>query len=132
MVIDSSALIAILTDESDASLFAQTIVNATSLHASTATLLETAIVIESRHGEAGGAKLDELIQEASIQIESVTAVQISIARMAFRRYGKGRGHPAGLNFGDVFSYALAKTLDEPLLFKGDDFSKTDIKIALSS
>ena len=132
MVIDSSALIAILTDEPDAALFAETIARATSRHTSTATLLETAIVIESRHGETGGAKLDELIREANVQIEPVTADQVNIARTAFRSYGKGRGHPAGLNFGDVFSYALAKTLDEPLLFKGDDFSKTDIKIVLSS
>jgi len=131
MVIDSSALIAILIGEHDAALFAQTIANAESRRISAATLLETAIVIESRHGESGSAKLDELMREADIQIEPVTAGQVKIARTAFRHYGKGRGHSAGLNFGDLFSYALAKAMNKSLLFKGDDFSKTDIESAIS-
>lgn len=80
---------------------------------------------KSRHGLAGGQKLDELIQAAQIQIESVTAEQVTIARLAYRLYGKEH-HPAGLNFGDCFAYALAKTVGEPLLFKGNDFSQTDI------
>lgn len=131
MVIDSSALIAILTGEHDAALFAQTIAIAKPRRISAATLLETAIVVESRHGESGSTKLDELIREADIQIEPVTAGQVKIARTAFRRYGKGRGHFAGLNFGDLFPYALAKAMNESLLFKGDDFSKTDIEVATS-
>lgn len=132
MVIDSSALIAILSDESDAPALASAIALAVSCRMSAASLLETAIVIESRHGPAGGEKLDEFIQTAQISIEAVTVGQINIARTAFRRYGKGRGHPAGLNFGDCFSYALAKGLGEPLLFKGDDFSRTDILVASTS
>ena len=84
------------------------------------------MVIESRYGPSGGQKLDELIATAEIQIEPVTVDQVSIARTAFRTYGKGR-HPAGLNFGDCFAYALAKSKEAPLLFKGDDFSRTDIK-----
>lgn len=131
MVIDSFAIIAILGDESDAPAFASAIVRARLRRISAATLLETAIVIEARHGRVGGDKLDEFIQTAQISIEAVTAAQIEIARTAFRRYGKGRGQAAGLNFGDCFSYALAKDLGEPLLFKGDDFSKTDIDAALA-
>ena len=96
MVIDSSALIAILIDEQDASLYALAIENAISRRISAATFLETAIVIEARHGASGGDKLDELIHAAQIHIEPVTAAQASIARTAFRSYGKGRGHPAGV------------------------------------
>ncbi len=129
MVIDSSALIAILSDENDAPALALSIALAVSCRMSTATLLETAIVIESRHGPIGGEKLDEFVQTAQISIEAVTRGQIEIARAAFQRYGKGRGHAAGLNFGDCFSYALAKELDEPLLSKGDDFRATDIVVA---
>lgn len=129
MVIDSSALIAILSNESDAPALASAIALTVSCRMSAATLLETAIVIESRHGQIGGEKLDEFVQTAQISIEAVTPGQIDIAREAFRRYGKGHGHAAGLNFGDCFSYALAKDLGEPLLFKGDDFSKTDIGVA---
>jgi ribonuclease VapC len=92
---------------------------------SAASLLETAIVIEARYGEPGGNELDQLLQKAQIKIEPVTVEQAEVARRAYRSYGKGR-HPAGLNFGDCFSYALAKVLGEALLFKGDDFSKTDI------
>ncbi len=92
---------------------------------SAATLLEAAIVIEARYGNAGNEKLDEFIAEAQIVIEPVTRDQITLARIAFRTYGKGR-HRAGLNFGDCFSYALAKSAQEPLLYKGNDFMNTDI------
>lgn len=131
MIVDSSALIAILTGEPDAPVFAKTIENADLLRISAATLLETNIVIESRYGAPGGEKLDELMQRMQMQIEPVTASQIDIARAAYRRYGKGRGHVAGLNYGDVFAYAPAKEFNEPLLFKGDDFSETDITPAVS-
>ena len=126
MVIDTSAIIAILSNEPDASQLAGTIAAADLRFMSAASLLESAIVIESRYGPSGGHKLDELIATAEIQIEPVTVDQVSIARTAFRTYGKGR-HPAGLNFGDCFAYALAKSKDAPLLFKGDDFSRTDIR-----
>lgn len=128
MVLDSSALITILTAEPEANAFATAIAAASLRLLSAASLLETAIVIEARHGPAGGQKLDELIRTAHIQIEPVTIEQVTVARLAYRTYGKGR-HPAGLNFGDCFSYALAKISDEPLLFKGNDFNQTDIQVA---
>src|SRR4051794_18116645 len=95
---------------------------------SAATLLETGMVMEARHGEPGGAALDALISELRLQVMPFTADHAALARRAFRQFGKGR-HPAGLNFGDCMTYALAKEQGEPLLFKGDDFSKTDIEAA---
>jgi ribonuclease VapC len=92
---------------------------------SVATVVEATLVIESRYGAAGGRELDLLIAKANLSIEAVTTDQAEVAREAWRRYGKGR-HTAGLNFGDCFSYALAKVTGEPLLFKGNDFSQTDI------
>ena len=129
MVIDTSALIAILSAEPEAETFATAIAAATSRLLSAASFLETAVVVESRHGSAGGEKLDELIQVAHIQIEPVTAEQAAAARLAYRSFGKGR-HPAALNFGDCFAYALAKVTDKPLLFKANDFNRTDIATAL--
>lgn len=95
---------------------------------SAATVVEAALVIESRYGAAGGRELDLFIAKASLSIEAVTPQQAEIAREAWRRYGKGR-HSAGLNFGDCFSYALAKATGEALLFKGDDFTHTDVTAA---
>jgi ribonuclease VapC len=129
MVIDSSALIAILEDEPEASLMAEAIEQAEICLMSVVSLVETAIVIESRHGEVAGCELDQLIEKSAIEIMSVTLEQAVIARHAFRRYGKGK-HPASLNFGDCFTYALAKSLNESLLFKGNDFNQTDIKLYL--
>ncbi len=128
MVIDSSAVIAILCDEPDAEYFTTAIESHSTRLMSAASLLEISIVIESRYGKEGGRKLDLLLSKAQVKIEPVTFEQAEMARSAFRRYGKGR-HPAALNFGDCFSYALAKVSEEPLLFKGNDFSKTDIKQA---
>ena len=125
MVIDTSAIIAILTNEPEAERFASAIDSDPVRMMSAATLLETSIVIEARYGLAGAEKFDELIAVAQVGIRSFTPEQALIARRAYRSFGKGR-HPASLNFGDCFSYALAKTAGEPLLFKGDDFSKTDI------
>jgi ribonuclease VapC len=126
MVIDTSALIAILGYEAEAPQFAEAIQSDPVRLISAASLLECAIVIEARYGQAGGDKLDQLLYVAQIQVEPVTAEQVAAARLAFRTYGKGR-HPAALNFGDCFAYALAKISEEPLLFKGDDFSQTDIQ-----
>lgn len=126
MVLDTSALVAILSAEPEAETFATAITAANTRLMSAASLLETAIVIESRYGQTGGQKLDEIIRIAQIQIEPVTIEQVAVARLAYRTYGKGR-HPAGLNYGDCFSYALAKVTGEPLLFKGDDFVQTDIQ-----
>lgn len=125
MVIDSSAMIAVLLDEENAARLAQAIDGDTLRLLSAANLLETSIVIESRKGAAGGRELDLLLYRAGIEIVPVDHDQAEIARIAWRRFGKGR-HPAGLNYGDCFAYALAKTRREPLLFQGDDFSRTDI------
>lgn len=92
---------------------------------SVASVLETSIVVETRFGEAGGRELDLLLHRVPIDVVGVTVEQLEVARKAFRRFSKGR-HPAGLNFGDCFTYALAKVSGEPLLFKGDDFGKTDV------
>ena len=95
---------------------------------SVATLLETTIVLESRSGPASGYELDAFLQEAGIELEPVTAEHAQAARRAWRRFGKGN-HPAGLNFGDCFAYALAAVTGEPLLYKGEDFALTDVEAA---
>jgi ribonuclease VapC len=94
---------------------------------SAASLLEASIVIESRYGIEAGDDLDQMVKQLGLEIEPVTVVQVAIARYAYRTYGEGK-HPAALNFGDCFAYALAKDTGEPLLFKGDDFSRTDITV----
>ena len=127
MVIDTSALIAILQDEPERRVLNEAIEAAESCAMSTGSFLETSMVIESRYGPDGTRDLDLFISKARISLASVDADQAYVARDAFRRYGKGR-HPAGLNFGDCFAYALAKMLDEPLLFKGNDFVLTDIAV----
>ncbi len=131
MVIDTSALLAILFDESDARSFAEAIQADAAPIMSAATRLELDIVIIHRLGAAGLEHIDALMDAAGIDIEPVTAEQSSVAREAYLRYGKGEGHPAQPNFGDCFSYALAKVLQQPLLFKGDDFLNTDIDFAIA-
>ena len=128
MVIDTSALIAILLGEPEAEPFALAIAGDSKRLIGAFTALETGIVIEAKKGESGGRELDLLLHQARIEIVPVTAEQFEIALSAWRTYGKGR-HPAGLNIGDCCSYALAKCAGEPLLFKGDGFSRTDIKVA---
>jgi ribonuclease VapC len=128
MVIDSSALIAILCDEADAAQLEAAIEADPVRLVSPGNLLETSIVIEARFGEAGGRELDLLLHKAHIEIVAFDEDQANLARDGYRRFGKGR-HPAGLNFGDCFAYALAIARGEPLLFKGDDFAKTDVKDA---
>ncbi|MGD0990247.1 MAG: type II toxin-antitoxin system VapC family toxin [Candidatus Sulfotelmatobacter sp.] len=126
MVIDTSALVAILRQESGAESLLTRLTAAGSRRISAASLLETAIVLESKSGERGSEQLDLFLARAQIELEPVTAEQIRIARKAWRRYGKGSGHAARLNFGDCFSYALARSLGEELLYKGADFAHTDI------
>jgi ribonuclease VapC len=126
MVIDTSALLALLLDEPEAEEFRGAVEDDTTRLVSAATFLETALIIELRKGEPGGRELDLLIQKAEIEIVPVDETHVSEARKAYRRFGKGR-HAAGLNFGDLFSYALARVSGEPLLFKGDDFTRTDIR-----
>jgi ribonuclease VapC len=125
MVLDTSALLTLLLDEPEAEAFRAAVQEDATRLVSAATLLETAVVIETRKGEAAGRELDLLINKAGVTIVPVDVDQLDEARRVFRRFGKGR-HPAGLNFGDVFAYALTRTSGEPLLFKGDDFSKTDV------
>lgn len=131
MIIDSSAVLAILFGEPDALEIAEAIEAATVRRISAANWLETAIRIENGSGPIGGNAFDDLIREASLIIEPVTVDQVAIARAAYRAYGKGSGHPAQLNFGDCFAYGLAKATGEPLLFKGRDFARTDIGAVLS-
>lgn len=128
MVIDTSAIVAIFFHEQDARSFRERIAEDPVRLISAATVVEAAMVIESRFGEAGGAELDLWLHKADVETVAVTADHADQARRAWRRFGKGR-HPAGLNFGDCFSYALAALTQEPLLFKGEDFSKTDIRVA---
>ena len=126
MVLDTSALLAILNDEPEADAFRLAIEADPVRLTSAASLTEASIVIESRVGEVGGRELDLVIHKAGIRIVDVDTDQAELARAAFRRFGKGR-HRAGLNFGDVFAYALSESSGEPLLFKGEDFARTDVE-----
>ena len=131
MVIDSSAVVAILLNEPERDSFNRAIEAAERRAMSVASFVETSMVIESRFGPEGIRDLDLFIAKARIELIAVDAEQGHVARTAFRDYGKRR-HRAGLNFGDCFAYALAKSLDEPLLFKGTDFALTDIVSGLPS
>ena len=128
IIVDSSALIAILLSEPESENFFNIISSSDEVLISSATLVEASVVMESRNGIGGTQNLDALITQLKLEIVSFTPEQAEIARKAFRTYGKGR-HPAGLNICDCYAYALAKYYDSPLLFKGSDFSQTDIKIA---
>ena len=125
MVLDTSALLALLLDEPEAEAFRLAVEDDATRLVSAVTLLETAIVIEARKGEPGGRELDALIHRAEVVVVPVDAEHVSEARRAYRRFGRGR-HAAAFNFGDVFAYALARVSGEPLLFKGDDFARTDV------
>ena len=131
MIIDSSALIAILNNEPEAQVFSQAVEEAEYVRLSACTLVEASIAVDRFRNPKLGARLEEIIETASMMIEPVTESQARIARQAYRDYGKGSGHPAKLNFGDCFSYALAREKREPLLFKGDDFGHTDLRSALT-
>ena len=128
MIVDTSALIAILLDEPDAEILSTAIAASSPRIISAVSVLEASIVIESKKGEAGLALLDELLILAQFEIVAFDDTQQRVARAAYRRYGKGR-HPAGLNFGDCCTYALASVREEALLFKGNDFNQTDIALA---
>jgi ribonuclease VapC len=128
MVLDSSAILAILLDEPERATFTRLVEEDQRRLVSAATLVEVSIVIESRKGEPGRRLLERFLELTAAEIKPLTADHADLACDAFRRYGTGR-HPAGLNFGDVFAYVLAKTAGEPLLFKGNDFTRTDIASA---
>ncbi|PYT54178.1 MAG: hypothetical protein DMG43_07185 [Acidobacteria bacterium] len=127
MVIDTSALLAILLGEPERGKFLQLLSESETRLLSAANALETAIVVESRRGEAAGRELDLFLHRTKVEIVAVDAEQFSMARFAWRKFGKSR-HAAALNFGDCFAYALAKTSSEPLLAKGEDFRRTDLQL----
>jgi len=130
MIIDTSAVIAVLKEESDAPRFLRVLtLSAEPKRMSAANYLEAAIVVDANRNPLLSRRLDELIVQTEIMAEPVTLEQANIARAAYRDFGRGSGHPAQLNFGDCFAYALAKSMREPLLFKGDDFAHTDVAIA---
>ena len=129
MVIDTSAIVAILVGEPLAPRLEAALAADVVRLVSAASVVEAAIVIEARFGDAGGRELDMLLHVLAVEIVAIDAAQADVARGALRRFGKGR-HPAALNFGDSFAYALSLVAGEPLLFAGEDFSRTDVMIAL--
>jgi len=126
MIVDASAVIAILRHEREAVTFAKAIAGASSRRISAVNYVEAAAVIDGSRDPIASRRLDDLLRAGQIVIEPVTEIQAHLARDAYRDFGKGSGHPAGLNLGDCFAYALAKLTGEPLLYKGDDFTHTDI------
>lgn len=126
MIIDTSVLVAVLRGEPDAASYLEVIRTTVPRRISAGTYLELGVVIDGQGDPIASRRLDHLLTRLSIVIEPVTESQARIAREAYRDFGKGSGHPAGLNFGDCFAYALAREMREPLLFKGDDFRHTDI------
>ena len=130
MIVDTSAVIAVLRGEPDADRHIGALSTATVARMSAATFVETAVVVDSQRDPVLGGRLDDLVNAVPITIEPLTRRQAELARQAYRDFGKGSGHPARLNLGDCFSYALARDTGEPLLFTGDDFSQTDVGMAL--
>ena len=128
MVIDTSALVALLLSEPKADALLEALLTADTVFLSAATVVEAGIVMQARYGADGASRLDRLLVQLGAELVPLTTIHADLARQAFRRYGKGQ-HPAGLNYGDCFSYALAAALGEPLLFVGEDFSQTDIPAA---
>lgn len=131
MIVDSSAIIAILEGEPDAPALSEALEAATQARIAAPTLVELFIVADRATSPRARSALDDLLRAADLQVEPFTAEHAAIARQAHRDYGRGTGHPARLNMGDCFSYALAKTTREPLLYTGQDFVHTDIRSALS-
>jgi len=130
MIVDTSAIVAILRGEPDADRYIEALAHGTELLISAGTYTETAVVIDANRDPVLSGRLDDLLAASSIKVETLTERHAEIARQAYRDFGKGSGHEAGLNFGDCFAYALARATREPLLFKGDDFTQTDVTSAL--
>lgn len=128
MIVDTSAIIAVLRNESDAAEIGEAMQQARVCRMSAVSYVEAGVVTDSNKNPVLSRRLDDLLRNVRMQLETVTAQQAQLARQAYRDFGKGR-HKAGLNLGDCFAYALAKDLDEPLLFKGSDFKHTDIESA---
>ena len=131
MIVDSSAIIAILRGEPDADRYVEALGTASRSRLSAANYVETAIVVDSNGDPVLSRRLDDLLTAVDLVVDPVTREHADVARQAYRDFGKGSGHPAGLNFGDCFAYALARTTGESLLFKGSDFVHTDISPALA-
>lgn len=130
MIVDSSALIAILKREAEASVFSEALNGSEAPRISAANYFESAVVVDRWKNPKLSRRFDELMEQFDIIIEPVTPEQARIARQAYRDYGRGSGHAANLNFGDCFSYALARAMREPILYKGDDFIHTDLRSAV--
>jgi ribonuclease VapC len=132
MIVDSSAVVGILNGEPDAEALSDALVSARNRRISAATLVELYVVVDGKRDPVRSARLEEFLQRSEVEIIDVTAEQAHIARTAYRDFGRGSGHPAHLNFGDCFSYALARATGESLLFKGDDFGHTDLTPAVTA
>jgi ribonuclease VapC len=130
VIVDSSAIIAILADEPEASAFSSALEAAPNVAIAAPTLVELYVVADRARDARARSALDDLLRAVDLEIVAFTAEHATIARQAHRNFGRGSGHPAKLNFGDCFAYALAKATGEPLLYKGDDFGHTDIRSAL--
>jgi ribonuclease VapC len=130
MIVDTSAIVAILRDEPDAESFASAIAGAKIRRVSAANYVEAAAVIDGSRDPVASRRFDDFVREAALRVEVVTVEQARMAREAYKDFGKGSGHPAQLNFGDCFAYALAKAMSEPILFKGQDFKRTDLTSVL--
>lgn len=128
MIVDTSVVVAIVRDESEAEVFKRLIAEAPIVHISAASYLEAGVVVDRAGDPRLSTALDVLLASGGVAVEDFTAEQAAIARIAYQRFGRGSGHPARLNMGDCFSYALARALEEPLLFKGEDFALTDIEL----
>jgi ribonuclease VapC len=131
VIVETSAIIAMVWGEPERERFRTAIVEASTARMSAASYLEASIVVDARGDRELSSMFDQLIENLDIVVEPVTRVQADIARDAYRRYGRGSGHPAGLNFGDCFGYALAKVSGQQLLFKGSDFVHTDVQAAVA-
>jgi ribonuclease VapC len=127
LIVDTSAIIAILRNEPDADCYIEALAHAVSPRMSAATYVEAAVVVDANRDPVLSGRFDEVL--ADIEVEPVTRELAEVARRAYRDFGKGSGHPARLNFGDCFAYALARTTGKPLLYKGDDFVHTDLTSA---
>jgi ribonuclease VapC len=132
VIVDTSAIIAILRREADADRYADALAAATAPRVSAGTYVETGIVVDANRDPVLSGRLDELLAVTRITVDPVTQRHAEIARQAYRDFGKRSGHPAGLNFGDCFAYALARQAGEPLLYKGEDFSHTDVASVLGT
>jgi len=130
VIVDTSAIVALLRGEADGAIYEDALATASTVRMSAATLVETGVVIDSARDPVISRRLDELLTLVEAVVEPFTPEQANVARAAYRDFGRGSGHPAHLNLGDCFSYALARTTGEALLFKGDDFGHTDVESAL--